>query len=218
MRGGVRESDNSIVDLLRARESMTVSDLAGATEVTATAVRQRLNRLMARGDVERRAVKAGRGRPVHRYAITEQGRRRAGENLGDLAVALWKEVAAVADPGLRRGLMQRVSRRLADLYAAEMATFAVEDRWNQLASLFQKRQIPFEVRRDGERPVLTAWSCPYPGLADSDRSICAMERRMLSRLLGARLRLRSCRLDGDRGCSYEPAAAGNAGVFPGAES
>ncbi len=71
-------SDIVIVDLLRKHASMTVIDLASALEVTATAVRQRLTRLMAQGFVERSSTKAGRGRPSHFYVAhgqrTAQGR------------------------------------------------------------------------------------------------------------------------------------------------
>ena len=107
-------SDVVLVDLLRKHETMTVTDLAAALEVTATAVRQRLTRLMAQGFVERSSTKAGRGRPSHYYALTGKGRRKAGSNFGDLAVALWKEIVAIQDPSVRRVLIQRVSERLAD--------------------------------------------------------------------------------------------------------
>ena len=39
-------SDISILDLLRQRDSLSVTDLAESMQVTATAVRQRLTRLM----------------------------------------------------------------------------------------------------------------------------------------------------------------------------
>ena len=54
---------------------------------------------------------------------------------------------------------------------------------NSMAALFRTRQVPFEVeKRDGELPVLTALACPYPELAEKDRSICAMERMMFAEL------------------------------------
>ena len=42
-------SDIAILDLLRKRDGMTVADFEAALGVTATAVRQRLNRLLAQG-------------------------------------------------------------------------------------------------------------------------------------------------------------------------
>jgi predicted ArsR family transcriptional regulator len=197
-------SDMVLVELLRKQGTMAVADLASALEVTATAIRQRLTRLMAQGYIERTATRAGRGRPSHSYALTGKGRRKAGSNFGDLAVALWKEIVAIQDPAVRRVLIQRVSERLAELYADRVEGLSIEQRMEQLAKLFRERRVAFDVDRSGGKPRLTAGSCPYPDLADRDRSICAMERQLLTRLLGTRLNMLECRLDGDSCCSFEP--------------
>ncbi len=197
-------SDMAIIDLLRKRTSMTVVDMATALEVTATAVRQRLTRLMAQGHIERTATKAGRGRPSHHYTLTTKGRRKAGSNFGDLAVALWKEIVAIEDPAVRRALIQRVSRRLADAYQVDVEGQSVQQRMDQLAQLFRDRRVSFAVDHQGVKPRLTALSCPYPDLANGDRNICAMERQLLTKLLGTRLHMLQCRLDGDNCCSFEP--------------
>jgi len=52
-----------------------------------------------------------------------------------------------------------------------------------LAELFRERQIPFEVDRSRELPLLRATACPYPDLAEQDRTICSMERMMFSEML-----------------------------------
>ncbi len=52
-------------------------------------------------------------------------------------------------------------------------------------------------------PVLKQHSCPYYELAEVDRAICAMERKMFEKVLGRGLRLSQCRLDGHRSCDFE---------------
>src|SRR5688572_23051705 len=91
-------SDNAILDLLRKNDSLGIAQLAELMQVTATAVRQRLTRLMAQGYIDRVTTRAGRGRPSHRYALTDKGRRKTGANFPDLAIALWQEVRAIKDP------------------------------------------------------------------------------------------------------------------------
>ncbi len=56
MSGTSQTSDREIVDLLRQEGPMSVAQLAGATGVTATAVRQRLSRLMGQGHVGRQTL------------------------------------------------------------------------------------------------------------------------------------------------------------------
>lgn len=203
----VLPSDKAMLNLLRKRETLTVSELAEAMEVTATAVRQRLTRLLALGLIRRHSSKEGRGRPSHHYGLTEKGRRETGSNFADLAMALWHEVRAIKDPEIRRGLLQRISSRLVDSYRGRMGQ-GRDERMDGIVDLFRDRQVPFEVDRSNPQlPVLTALACPYPELAEQDRSICSLERMIFSDLVGENLRLSSCRLDGDRCCSFEPSSA-----------
>jgi predicted ArsR family transcriptional regulator len=201
-------SDIAILDLLRKRESLTVADLATAMEVTATAVRQRLTRLMAQGYVDREATKAGRGRPSHRYVLTTKGLRKTGSNFADLAIALWQEIRAIDDPEVRRGLLRRISKRLVEQYADRIEGETTEAKMESLAGLFVDRKVPFTVEQEGQLPILTALACPYPELAEQDRSICAMEIMLFSELMGEQVKLSKCRLDGESCCTFEVRSEG----------
>ena len=197
-------SDQALLDLLRKHGPLSVTQLKADMHVTATAVRQRLVRLLKQGDIERNAERISRGRPVHRYALTEKGRRRSGANFADLAVALWHEIREIKDSHIRRGLLQRIGGRLAALYADKINGSSLDDRMESLAAIFRERQIPFEVERTTDLPLLRATACPYPELAEQDRTVCSMERIMFSELLGENLRLSNCRLDGHNCCTFEP--------------
>lgn len=198
-------SDVAILDLLRKRDAMSVAELSIVLEVTATAVRQRLTRLMDQGFIERTSERAARGRPSHSYRLTAAGRRKTGSNFADLAIALWEEVRAIKDAEVRRGLLTRLSKRLATEYSPQIQGETTADRMRSVAKLFREREIPFEVTQvDGELPVLRALACPYPGLAEQDKSICAMERIMFSDLLGENVHLEDCRLDGATCCTFQP--------------
>lgn len=196
-------SDVALLDLLRKHDQLTVNQLSSLMEVTATAVRQRLSRLRAQGLISRAVEKGGRGRPVHRYTLTESGRKKTGANFADLAIALWEEIRSIRDPDVRRGLLERISRRLAAEYDMKIEGGTLEERMSSLAELFGERDVPIEVRA-GDLPVLTVVACPYPRLAEIDRSVCAMERILFSELLGEEIRLSQCRLDGDGCCTFEP--------------
>jgi predicted ArsR family transcriptional regulator len=200
-------SDVGMLELLRKAGPLGIAELVKAMGVTPTAVRQRLVRLMAEGLVDRQAARAGRGRPSHRYALTEKGRRQSGANFGDLALALWSEIRAIPDVEVRRGLLERVARTMAAMYRSQVGSGSTSERMRAVREIFSERQVPFEVDESGPLPVLTAVCCPYPALAEQDRGICALERMMFSELVGSRLRLAECRLDGDECCRFEPQAA-----------
>lgn len=196
-------SDIGILDLLRKAGPLGIAQLAKATGVTPTAVRQRLSRLMVEGLVDRELARAGRGRPSHRYRLTDKGRRQTGANFVDLAIALWTEVRAIGDPEVRRGLLQRIAKTMASMYGPQVHGETTAERMQAISRLFAERDVPIDVEESESLPVLTALACPYPELAEQDRSICALERMLFAELAGEGLKLSECRLDGDGCCRFE---------------
>jgi predicted ArsR family transcriptional regulator len=199
----VETSDAQLLDLLRWHGHLAIGELTAQMGVTRTAVRQRLARLIATGLVSRQSERVPRGRPSHRYSLTDKGRRDSGHNFGDLAVALWQEVRAVKDPEVRNGLLQRVARSVASMYADRVTATAPADRMQQLAELMSDRNVPFSREGTSELPVLTALACPYPTLAEQDRGVCAMENMVFSELVGEKVKLSECRLDGGTCCRFQ---------------
>lgn len=201
-------SDAPLLELLRVEGSVGISDLEASLGVTATAVRQRLDRLMRAGLVERSTVSRGRGRPSHAYSLTEKGRRLGGHNFQDLAMVLWREIRAVRDPALRQGLLARIGSAMAALYRDRVVGSTPEERMESAAALLRERQVSCGVSSPGgDLSVLTTYSCPYPDLAESDRGICAAERLMLQELVGAPVQLSECRLDGASCCRFTTVGA-----------
>jgi predicted ArsR family transcriptional regulator len=102
-------------------------------------------------------------------------------------------------------LLKRIVVRLAELYRDQIKGESVNDRMESLVELMRGRDIPFEVIKpvEGQLPVLKALACPYPSLAEQDRSICSMEKMLFAEILGSGLRLSDCRLDGSTHCTFD---------------
>lgn len=211
-------SDEPLIELLRGDVALGVADLAAGLAVTATAVRQRLSRLMQAGVVVREqmaSVRAdGRGRPSYAYRLSEEGRRLGGDNFRDLAMVLWREVRSIESPTVRRGLLGRIGRSLAEACRGRATGLesarSPGDRLASVAMALRDRQIACDctpVDSGDHVAVLTTHTCPYPQLAEADRGICAAERVMLEQLVEAPVRLTECRLDGDACCRFAVAAS-----------
>jgi len=214
-----RASDAAVIELLRVADGLGIGDLAKRMGVTATAVRQRLDRLMRAGLVGRTTVSGGlsggpetgigrmRGRPSHVYSLTEKGRRTGGDNFRDLALVLWREIRSVREPAVRQGLISRIGSAMAGMYRDEVSGATPRQRLESTAKILQERRISCGVEPSSDSsssglPVLTSYACPYPELAEQDRGICAAERLMLQDLVGSTVHLSECRLDGASCCRF----------------
>lgn len=209
MRTQATTSDGQLLDLLRVHGPMGVRGLAEAMQVTPTAVRQRLVRLMGSGMIQREALRLRRGRPKHLYRLTEKGLRLAGSNLTDLALAAWREISSTRDPELRATMVRRVAETLAREYAGQIQGETPAERMRSLARLMGQRRLPVSVEEwpDGVA-VMTTHACPYPGLAEGGLDVCAMERLLYSALLGRDVELSRCRVNGETKCRFQAHPSG----------
>jgi predicted ArsR family transcriptional regulator len=212
----LRLVDRQLLMAICARDEMGIGDLTAELGVTATAVRQRIDRLLEMGLIEREKIVAGRGRPTYRYRLTVVGYRCVGANPIDIADAMWREILAIENEELREGILSSVAARLgrqfADQVSAEPADDSFETRIQKLSEMMSARHMVTEVSHSGRLPVLDIGACPYPSLTDTseDRAMCRLEEKMISEALGQPVHLSSCRLDGDQCCQFTaagPAAA-----------
>jgi predicted ArsR family transcriptional regulator len=197
------QNDQEMIALLRKAPSMTITELTVTMGVTATAVRQRLNRLMTLELVQRSRTSEGRGRPSHHYSLTDKGRKSSANNFGDLAVVLWEEVQKIGDAETRQRVISGAVERLAEKYEAETEGHTIEARMQSVVELFAERQIPISLDTGSGLPVIRIEGCPYPTLAKDNREICDMEKDLLARVIGQPIERCQCRQDGDQCCSYQ---------------
>ena len=213
----IRTVDRELLVVMRRGETFGIGELTEEMGVTATAVRQRIERLFAGGLLEREKVVAGRGRPTYQYKLTLAGHRVAGANPTEFADAMWRTILEVEDAQLRTSLLRSVASKLGQQYASALAAFdndntdqnlsdddSLQIRLQQLSSLMSAQHIASSVSSDGDLPVLDICACPYPSLTDAsgDRAMCKLEEQMLSEALGRPIHLSSCRLDGDSCCQF----------------
>jgi DeoR family transcriptional regulator, suf operon transcriptional repressor len=203
MTRNLSESDRELLELLRSHHAMSISQMIEQMGVTATAVRQRLTRLLALGLIARSPNIEGRGRPSHVYQLTEKGEQEQSNNLGDLAVALWQEVQQIADDETRQRIILGAVERLADKYGSEVHGSTAMERMKAITELFAERQIPISFESDGLASVIKVAGCPYPTLVEENREICDLEKKLLGKIIGQPVELCECTYDGGSCCSFK---------------
>jgi len=207
----LRPVDQVVLDLLRRRPGLTVTEFLDLLEVTQTAVRIRLDRLESMELIERKKVSVGRGRPVYHYQLTNNGWRHVGVTYADLASAIWSEIESLPNEEFRKQLLGGIAKRMGQAYSLLLPESSTSDRMDAMAKLLTQRKIPtqFASQTPGsaiQLPIMTVHACPFPDLAAVNRrSACELEQAVFSEAVGAPMELSCCRLDGHDSCQFRPA-------------
>lgn len=192
-----------VIEYLQRNGAATIKQLEEVLGVTTTAVRQHLAALESAGYLERRKEHAGVGRPYHLYSITPKARELFACHCDDLALTLLEEVFAVEGAERAEMLLERVSTRLAQRYAASMRGATLQRRVVELAAALEEKGVLTDVTPfEGDAIVLKTYNCPYHELAEEHREICEMDKSMMRKALGSDVSLSACLMDGHGSCSF----------------
>lgn len=202
----IRPIDRAVLEMLRREPGLSIPQLIERFHVTATAVRQRVDRLVEFRLIERRKVSVGRGRPSFQHFLTPLGWREVGATYADLAMAMWQEVSQLPNSLAKEKFLERVSQRMGKAYGDEIPPGPLRERMDALVRLLADRKIPARVEEEGLLPILEVHTCPYPDLNQGgpDRQMCELEKRVITEALGEVVELSRCRLDGHHCCQFRP--------------
>ena len=205
MQHRLESQDQEFLHRLNQVGGGTIQELCVEFGVTATAIRQRLSRLEGQRLVERVAMREGRGRPAHRYRVTDAGQKELGDNYADLAQILWRELTEIEDVEVRARILAKITDALVQRFSSASHGKTLGEKFERLRDALIDRGFQVELDGSGELPILRENHCPYLDLAQADDSICELEQEVFRRVLGTDVRLTQCCLDGHSCCEFEPA-------------
>ncbi|MBN1909524.1 MAG: MarR family transcriptional regulator [Pirellulales bacterium] len=199
-----------LVRLLVGREPQSVADLIDAAGVTRTAVTEQLAELVAAGFVRRTTERhIGRGRPRHLFQATNAVlflllNAQEGEQ-NPVGPILWRAIRSVGGQSLVEQVIDAAASELAETYARRITATAPEKRLAQMAELLTDEGLVVEVEADQGKGsvVLRKRSCSLIGLFEDCQSVCSLDERVISKVVGQPVRRIACRHEGDACCVFE---------------
>jgi len=209
----MQETRQQILQILKENGESTVDSIVSALrdlrgdKITAVTVRHHLNELQKNELITtpRLRHRSTPGRPQHVYELTEQALEHFPDNYQRLAAGLLTQI--------RQHLPEDGVNVIIEGLATDMATEAhitaetMPERLDQVIAYLNDNgyNATWEPNDDGY--VLYTHNCPYHQLAHKTDTLCNMDMRLISSMLGVVPRMTSRVADGDATCAYQIPAA-----------
>jgi predicted ArsR family transcriptional regulator len=188
---------------------MTLSEMTEITGLARTSMRQRVDRLVAEGLMDRKRRRGKPGRPVDVFTLSGQGRRLFTQHAYQFAQALLEEIAHKDGEAKLRAMVDGVGRRMVDELRSRVGYGSPLERVQKLAEWFSEIGAINDVHESDTSVTVKIHTCPFDGLAGDRRILCEMERDVVRELIGAETHLNCCRPEGQTRCELQVALSGD---------
>jgi predicted ArsR family transcriptional regulator len=175
-----------ILEIMKEQGDVTVAELARKLDMAPVSVRHHLDvlqgeNLICSPRVRRRGTV---GRPVQVYALTEAANAHFPRNHQSLAMRMLDELKALLPADQVQGMLERMADGEARQAPSLPDDATLEQRVELTVEFLNQRGYLARYERHGEAFTLYTLNCPYSGVSEQHRELCAMDLRLIGALLG----------------------------------
>jgi predicted ArsR family transcriptional regulator len=199
---GQRGPAGEILRLLQRQGPQDIKSLEASLGVSANAVREQLQHLLASGLIVTAKARRGAGRPAHVYSLSEKARQLVPQAYDVLLKMLIEQIVSEEGAARAQQLLNAVGDKLADDVAGGVTSADLQEQVRKVTAALDQRGMPIAIHDHEEVVALQEWSCPYYNVAREHQGICEMEQRMLERALDAQVTIAERMVDGYAGCRF----------------
>ena len=198
----ISETRMRILQLLKMRSGMTVSQLTDALHISQMGIRQHLAILEAEELVEYYREKQKRGRPLHIYRLTDQASSLFPTTYASFAVGLMNEVAKFNGPGfINKVFKERMKSQLQN-YQKRLHGKDLSERVKELARIRDEEGYMASFEEDEDNYVLIEHNCPIAMIAQEYPRVCEIELGLFRQSLGTKVVREEYLMQGSHRCCY----------------
>jgi predicted ArsR family transcriptional regulator len=191
-----------ILQLLKMRAGMTVSQLTDALPISQMGIRQHLAILEAEDLVEYNREKQKRGRPLHIYRLTEQANNLFPTTYANFAVGLMNEVAKFNGPGFINKVFQERMKSQLQTYQQRLQGKDLSERVKELARIRDEEGYMACFDENDDDYVLIEHNCPISVIAEEYPYVCEIELGLFRQSLGTKVVREEHLMQGSHKCCY----------------
>lgn len=191
-----------ILEYLQRQGRATVKELGNLLGLTSTGIRQHLTVLERDGLVDAREERGRVGRPTLVYSLTEKADALFPKTYDALAAVLLEEIRCSQGNERLHDLLHKVAERMAAPYVERIEGRPLPERVRETARIMEEQGCLVDIRESDGEYYIDEFTCPFPKVAQQDRSVCALHVDFVRVLTGGDTRLTQSLLRGERACCY----------------
>jgi predicted ArsR family transcriptional regulator len=180
----------------------TVKELGSLLGLTSTGIRQHLTVLERDGLIEAREERGRVGRPTLVYSLTEKADTLFPKRYDMLASVILEEIRSEEGNEKLHHILNKVASRLASPHIDRVEGKELPERVKETVRVMEEQgcMVDWE-EREGEY-LIDEYTCPFPKVAEHDRSVCALHVEFVRVMAGADTKLTRSLLRGENACTY----------------
>lgn len=196
------ETRMRILQLLKMRCSMSVSQLTEALQISSMGIRQHLSILEQEGLVEFHREKKERGRPHHIYSLTDEANSLFPTTYANFAVGLMQEVAKFNGPGFINKVFRSRMKSQLQMYQKRLDGKVMVDRIKELARIRDEEGYMARFDENDTDYILIEHNCPIAAIAQEYPHVCEIELGLFRQSLGTKVYRVEHLMQGSHRCCY----------------
>ncbi len=178
----VTTARQKVLAYLQKQRVASASQIGSGLNMSAATIRHHLSIMLADGRIEtlRKNRKAGRGRPVKLYKLSEKT---LGDNLALLSDAVLREWLSSLPPSKQEAALGKIARALINQIGGDVPEVPAAKR---LAIIVEKLNVlHYQARWEAgaEGPRILFGHCPYAAIIKDHPELCKVDNEMLSGVL-----------------------------------
>ena len=195
----------SILELLKRYQNLSVSELKKHLDITEMAVRKHLIKLEGEHLVDSRPVRQPMGRPVIYYSLTSEGQDLFPKSYDKITMEFLADIEEGLGQEAIDYLFENREKRMRKRYARQIfAEDELSDKVKQLVQVQMSSGYMAECDEISEDEIsFSQYNCPIAAIANKYGKPCECELSLFKDVLGTdNIKRVSCMADGEASCKY----------------
>jgi predicted ArsR family transcriptional regulator len=200
------DTRRELLQIIKRRGSLSVDEAMDALGMARTTVREHLLQLKEKGLLDRTAERKGRGRPSHRYEMTQRAKvlfpSRDGELMGRLVRFLnergAEDLVQTFFEAYWNDRTEAVKRKLQRVVSDD-----IDDKVETLREILEEEGFMPKITREDNQVTIRECNCPFPESVKETRIPCRLEEEFYEEIFETDLERVSHIPEGHSACTYE---------------